>query len=165
MIKRAAAAIPMLALIAGCVTNPIPDDYPGPTATIRDTAIQEGPSRAAFFYVAEVDGAQVRNALMASRSANYGQGNRMTAKDASRKVPARKLVLKLEARTAHGAPIAEIFNSANMYSASAVVTLDAKPDAVYVVKGMLTAGTRTVWLEDAASGQRVGQVAAGDPSK
>jgi hypothetical protein len=163
MRKRTAATISMLALIAGCVSNPVPEDYSGPTATIRDTAVQEGASRGSFFYVAEVDGMQIRNALTASRAANYGRGNLITAKDASRKVPARKLVLKLEARTAHGAPIAELFNSANMYSASAVVTLDAKPDAVYVVKGVLTAGTRTVWLEDAASGQRVGELTTDRP--
>ena len=163
---KATAVLGVLSVVlGGCASNPVPDDYTGPTAVIRDTAIQQGTSRAVFFYVSEVDGKLVPNALSASRSASYGRGNQISARAGSRRVPAQRVVLKLEARTAHGAPIAEIFNSQNMYSASAVVTLNARPGAIYVVKGTLTHGDRRVWLEDATSGERVGEQANIEPPK
>jgi hypothetical protein len=142
--------------LAACVSNPLPDGYAGPTATIRDTAVPQGTTRAMFFYVSEIDGQQVRNALHETRGRNQGRGNFITPIPYERKVPVRKVVLKLEARSAHGAPIAEILNSANMYSAEDAIALDVKPNAVYVVKGELTHGSRKVWLEDASTGEQVG---------
>lgn len=154
--KTAFALAVLFGTLFGCTSNPIPDGYQGATATIRDTAVPQGTTRAVFFYVSEVDGRQIENSLSLSRIGSYGKGNTITTPIAERKVPAQRLILKLEARTAYGAPIVEMWNSASMYAADALIALDAKPDAVYVVRGMLTHGTRDVWLEDATTDQRVG---------
>ena len=60
----------VLALLAltGCATPPIPPNYSGPVATIRDTAVSETSNRAKFFYLSEIDGQAIDNVLTAKRS-------------------------------------------------------------------------------------------------
>jgi hypothetical protein len=150
------ACIAILALSA-CATSPIPEGYTGPTATIRDWAVPESSTRARFFYVSEVDGRTIRNSLAATRAANSGRGFSLAPVVIERKVPATVLRLKLEARTAYGAPIQELVMAARMYSVEAVIEAELKPNVTYLVRGQLEEGKTAVWLEEEGSGERIGR--------
>jgi len=76
-----------------------------------------------------------------------------------RQVPAAVVKLKLEARTAYGAPIQELVMAASMYSVEEVVEAELRPGTRYVVRGQLEEGKTAVWLEEHESGQRVGRMA------
>jgi len=142
--------------VVGCATNPIPEGYTGPKALIRDSGTTQSSEKGEFFYLSAVNGKTIEDSLSATREANYGRGFAMTPKIIEREVPAQELQLKLEARVAYAAPILELANSRELYSATQTITLEAKPNAVYIVKGQLTEGNSSVWLEDMATGERVG---------
>jgi hypothetical protein len=150
------ACIAMLAL-AGCATSPVPEGYTGPTATIRDWAVPESSTRARFFYVSEVDGRMIRTSLAATRSQNYGRGFSLAPVVIERQVPATVLRLKLEGRTAYGAPIQELVLAAKMYSVEAIIEAELKPNVTYLVRGQLEEGKTAVWLEEEGSGERIGR--------
>jgi hypothetical protein len=143
--------------LAGCATSPVNEGYTGPTATIRDSANMESDSRALFFFVSEVDGKHVPDSLTHTRSTNYGKGFILTPSIIERKVPARPTILKLEGRTAYGAPIQEIVMASQMYEVTDVIEFEPKPNGRYVVQGTLQPGQKSVWLEDEATHQRVGK--------
>ncbi|MEA3156347.1 MAG: hypothetical protein QOK44_3936 [Betaproteobacteria bacterium] len=151
-----AACLTVIAL-SGCVTSPIPEGYTGPTATIRDSALSDSSTRARFFYVSEVDGRSIRTSLQATRSANHGRGFSLSPAVIERQVPAAVVKLKLEGRTAYGAPIQELVMAARMYSVEEVVEAELRPGTRYVVKGRLEEGKTAVWLEEQESRQRVGR--------
>jgi hypothetical protein len=141
--------------LCGCITTPIPENYSGPIATIRDTAISETPSRAQFYYVSEIDGQRIRTVLGATRLANQGRGFSLTPVTFARDVPAKSSTLTLEGRISYGAPIQEIVNSSTVYSVERKVTFTPESNKTYVVKGVLTAERKEVWLEEAATGKRI----------
>jgi hypothetical protein len=151
------ACIAILAL-SGCATSPIPEGYTGPTAIIRDSAFSDSSSRARFFYVSEIDGKMIRTSLAASRAQSHGRGFSLAPVVIERQVPATRLRLKLEGRTAYGAPIQELFMAARMYSVEAVVEAELKPNATYVVRGHLDDKKSSVWLEDDSSGEQIGRI-------
>lgn len=145
-------------ILTGCATyNPIPDGYTGPTCPITDSSQSVDSSRARFFYVSEIDGNRVENNLTATRQANYGRGFMMTPASKYRDIPAKKVVLKLEARVEYAAPILALTSSSKAANAEQVIELDAKPGAAYVVRGILSESRSEVWLEDIMSGERVGK--------
>lgn len=141
--------------LGGCMTAPIPQDYTGPIATIRDSAISESGSRAQFYYLSQISGQRVDNILGKTRIANRGRGFSLTPVEFRRDLPARQSTLKIEARVGYGAPIQEILNTSTMYSVERTMTLDLESNKTYVVKGILTADKQEVWLEDEATGTRV----------
>lgn len=147
----------VLALISlsGCVTAPIPANYSGPIATIRDTAVSESSNRAQFFFLSEIDGQKVDNVLFATRRANSGRGFSLSTIPFARDVPAITSMLKLEARIGYGAPIQELLNSGTVYTTERTISLRPESNKTYVVKGTLTADQKEVWLEDAETGKRV----------
>ena len=140
--------------LSGCVTSPIPDNYSGPLATIRDTAIPETANRSQFFFLAEVDGQPVSNARSVSKSANSGRGFGLAPKPFSREVAAKQSTFTLKAEVEYGAPIQAMLNAGTLYKAEKKVTFTPQSKRTYVVKGTLSADKQDVWLEDDA-GQRV----------
>lgn len=152
--KKALACALVLAS-AACVTPPIPENYSGPIAIIRDTAASESANRAQFFYLSEIDGRKVENVLMASRKANAGRGFSMSTVDFARDVPAKASTLLLEGRVAYGAPIQEIINSGTVYTVQKTLNFTPESNKAYVVKGVLSAERKEVWLEEVATGKRI----------
>jgi hypothetical protein len=144
-------------VLSSCVTAPIPSNHAGPTARIRDTAIAESSRRAQFYYVAEIDGQKIDNALFETRKTNSGRGFSQVVADApfERDVAARPTTLKLRATIAYGAPILEIANASTVYAVEKTINFLVQPYKSYVVKGQLTADKQDVWLEDFITGQRV----------
>ena len=97
------------------------------------------------------------HSLQATRSANSGRGFSLVPIVIERQVPAAVVNLKLEARTAYGAPIQELAMAARMYSVEEVVEAELRPGTRYVVRGQLRRGQDC----GVARGTRVG--AAGRP--
>ncbi len=145
----------VLAVLSGCATNPLPKDYGGPIATVRDTAISETPSRAHFYYLDQINGQTIPNVIGETRKANHGRGFSLNPVSYQREVPAQTSELKLKARVGYGAPIHELLNASTVYSTERVVNVKLESNKSYVVKGVLTATRQDVWLEDAMTGKRV----------
>lgn len=153
--KRLPLIIAIILILAGCVTPPVPENYSGPLASIDDSAQSETANRAQFFFLSEIDGNPVRNILMATRSANSGRGFSLNAVPFSRDIPAKKSTLTLQGAISYGAPIQAILNSGTLYAAEKRITFAPDPNKRYVVKGVLTADKREVWLEERATGKRI----------
>lgn len=159
MNKQAASLLCGLACAAGlaaCATAPIPKDYAGPLAAIQDSATSEAASRTQFFYLSKIDGRSVTNVLGETRRANQGRGFSMTPAAYKRDLPARAASLTLEARVSYGAPIQEMKNASTVYSTERTLNVTLESNKTYVVKGILSADKKEVWLEDAATGNRGG---------
>src|ERR1051325_4395025 len=105
-----------LLTLSACVSSPIPENYSGPLATIRDSGFLETANRAQFFYLSEIDGKKIDNVLSASKKANAGRGFSMSTVEHARDVPAKASTLVLEGRVSYGAPIQEIMNSSTVYT-------------------------------------------------
>jgi hypothetical protein len=144
-------------ILTACATPSVPPDYTVPLAKVRDNAARETPARVRYFYLAEIDGKSVENAMTRMRQANYGRGFNSMALNLVRPIPARFMVVKLEGRIAYGAPIQEIVMFATMYEANAYIEFAPDPDAEYSVDGELTEQKREVWLQNTA-GERVGKI-------
>jgi hypothetical protein len=65
--------------------------------------------------------------------------------------------VKLEGRTAYGAPIQEIAMAARMYSIDEFIEFEPKPDGQYTVIGQLEEGKTVIWLRDSATGEAIGK--------
>lgn len=164
MFDRLLTMVSLLVLVQGCApTALVPADYAGPTATVVDTASGGGSDGGVFFVLAQVDGKMVRNSLDESSAASQGRGFLLTIQHVQRRVFAGKTRLKLLARVAYAAPIQEIFRAGRIYSVQGEVEVDLKRDRRYRVNGVLDAFRREVWLEEAESGEIVGQKIIGAP--
>jgi hypothetical protein len=153
--RNAFYCIVALSILCGCTTTPIPKDYSGPIATIRDSAMAENSNRSQFYFLSEIDGRAIDNVLLATRKANKGHGFSLSPITFSRDVPARTSKLKLEARIGYGAPIQEMLNTATVYTAETILSFSPESNKTYIVKGRLTADKKEVWLEEVETGKRI----------
>ncbi len=143
--------------LTACATNPVPDNYTGPLATIRDSTQSETSNRAQFYFLSEINGRRVDNVLIATKVANNGRGFSLNTASYGRDLPAKPVTVTLEGRISYGAPIQEIFNMGTVYTVEKKVSFTPESNKTYVVKGVLTAERKDVWLEDAETGKRVDQ--------
>jgi hypothetical protein len=72
--KRFAVAASLVVL--GCATNPIPEGYTGPKATVRDSGASEGASKVSFYYLSAVNRKTVNESLSETRQENTDAGFR-----------------------------------------------------------------------------------------
>jgi len=153
------ATIAWLALsITGCVTYApsVPDGYVGPQAVLDDSAKTHSSSKADFFVVEQIDGANVNNSLNETRRRNQGRGMFMTPYFISRPLVAEKpLKVTIKGRTHYAAPIQEILGT--VYQVEGIVEFTPKANTRYVVRGELSESYSAVWIEEAESRQPVGQ--------
>lgn len=153
--KMLFAGLACVALMAGCTTTPVPKDYAGPLATIRDTALSESGSRSQFYFLSEIDGRRIDNMLGETRKVNSGRGFSLAPVAYRRDLPAQAAKLKIEGRVAYGAPIQEMLNVSTLYAVERTISVKLDSNKSYVVKGILTAEKREVWLEEQETGRRV----------
>ena len=140
-------------------------------ASVQDTASQDDstPSGTRFFVIAEINGKPVeRDAATASVSASRGMGSNMRVVEVERPVPSGRVRLKLRGSIGHSAPIQSIFaaiKSDGPREAVGVVDVALKPDARYLVNGVIDELRTEVWLEDVQSQQVVpgSRIAAAPP--
>jgi hypothetical protein len=136
-----------------------PAGYPGPVATIEDSFTQDsGSSRADFFVLYRLDGRDIDNALVDTVTQNEGRGLAMKPIGRQRLVPARQARFYLLGRSHYAAPIQELAGKA--YLIAGEISFVPVAGARYVVKGSLTADRSSIWLEDASTGQRAGDLLA-----
>jgi hypothetical protein len=147
--------------LTGCATfEPVPQEYTGPTATLRDTGFSEDGTKAQLFAAAEIDGNRIMNAFWASANASQGRGASLTTVLPERKVKAAPMKVTLKASHATGAPIAAMASqlAGTFFSVEGVVDFTPKADGKYVVKGELKKDKSSVWIEDIETGKPVTQV-------
>ena len=148
-------------LATGCATyEPVPKEYTGPTATLRDTGTSEVGSKAQMFAAMEIDGNRIMNAFWASADASQGRGNSLSMVLPERKVKASPIKVTLKGSHATGAPIAAIASqmAGTFFSVEGVVDFTPKPDGKYVVKGELKKEKSMVWIEDVETGRPVSAI-------
>lgn len=143
----------ILLLFTGCASSPLPENYSGATAIIRDSVVPINNSRAKFFWVSKVDGRTIESSPEKTRIENYGRGLNMQPKIVERKVAAQKLTVRIEAGISFAADILALTNKS--YAVGGEVELKAEPNKVYVVKGTISPETSSVWIEEAATGKVV----------
>jgi hypothetical protein len=137
-------------VLSACATTskPVPDGYRGPTAILKDsTRAVPGDKCGDFFFLYEYNGKAADNAMQASARDNAGSGPVFTVvKGFSRMVPARTATIFIAGRTHCAAPIMEMVGTVRLVGGEVEFTPEA--DAVYVIKGELTADHSAVWIED-----------------
>lgn len=143
-------------VLSGCASyEPVPKEYTGPTATVRDTGFSEDGTKAQMFAVTEIDGNRVMNAFWASAIASHGRGASLTTVFTERKVKAAPMKITLRASHATGAPIHALASqmAGTFFSVEGVVEFTPQAGNVYVVKGELKKEKSSVWIEDTATGR------------
>jgi len=158
-VRNLAALIAATAL-AGCATyNPIPEGYTGPIATITDSGHAEDGSKAQLFALTDIDGNHIMNSFWASANASEGRGFSLTVVISERKIPAKPMKATLKASHTTAAPIHAIASkmAGTFFSVEGTADFEPKPNGKYVVKGELSKGGSSVWIEDLDTGQIVSQ--------
>lgn len=111
-----------------------------------------------FFFVQGVDGAtEPQNNMDASIRASHGQGRSMSFVKVEHPVPAGKHRIKLVGQYAYAAPVDSLFHSAANYRVEGEVEVTLLPAVEYRVRGVLEEFRQEVWLEESATGNRVGE--------
>ena len=154
-------AVSMFCLLQACATTAPPVE--GPSATIVDTASDDGRGGGAFFVLTEYDGKPVPDALRSSLRASFGMGAYLRIVAVERAVPARKVKLKLLGRYAYAAPIIGLLSNPPE-STTGFVEVELQAGQRYRVNGVLDKLRSEVWLEEADSGRIVSAKLAAAPS-
>jgi len=153
--KKSIWLILAVALLSGCVSNPVPKDYTGPLAYISDSTAPSETPGVDFFVLDAVNGQAIQDSISATMSANYGRGFYMDPKVIGRDVPAREASFEVLGMTHYAAPILAMTNT--VYKLNGTVTFTPAPNGRYVIKGKLGAGYSAVWIEEVDTGKIVGQ--------
>jgi hypothetical protein len=144
------AALLTCLLLAGCVSDPVPQDYSGPVANVMDSYTPRANDSADFFYVATLNGKKIDNNLATTIQANAGGGFAMSPMAYQRNIPIEPSTLNIVGRTHYAAPILEL--AGTVYEVSGNVSFTPKPNHHYLVKGVLGPTYSAVWIEDSADG-------------
>ncbi len=156
--KNAFALVAALSL-AGCAAyQPVPEGYTGATAKLADSGdYVDGYTKGQIFSLMEVDGQWIRSSFSASEQASRGQGFTLAMNLQERLLPARTMIVKLRGSHATGAPIHAVMAMAagTYFSVEGSVSFTPQPDMLYVVKGNLSKGASSVWIEELISGKVV----------
>ncbi len=150
-------AFSIILMISGCATYApsLPENYSGPTALVEDSAKVHSNSKADFFVVNEVDGAEIDNSMGETFRRNYGRGMSMTPYYLNRRIVAEKpLKLTVLGRTVYAAPILAFTNK--VYQIKGVVEFVPKANVNYIVRGELSQSHSSVWVEEVADNSIVG---------
>lgn len=143
--------------LGGCATftSPIPENYNGPLATIKDSVKSYSLRKADFFYLSHIDEKRIEDSLSKTRQVNYGRGMNMSPVVLERKVPSHPSTFKVVGRTEYAAPILALTNT--VYEVSGDVKFSPEKDRTYIVKGELGESYSAVWIEDVATNALVGE--------
>lgn len=146
-------------LLAGCAAKLVPDDYKGPTATIRDSHANytEGgqitSDHAEFFVLAAADGAEVQNSFSQTFAAAEGVS---AFRVHERKIPIKPMQVTLKGLAYYPSSTGSIKDPHRVYETQRTVSFSPAAGVTYTVRGKADQRRVTVWIED-ANGQRVAQ--------
>ncbi|ROH87025.1 hypothetical protein ED236_04865 [Pseudomethylobacillus aquaticus] len=107
-----------------------------------------------IFYVTHVDGREIENSLIKTRTTNRGRGLAITAQLLENRIPARATTVYIVGRTEYAAPILALTNT--VYQVKGSVEFIPEPDKRYVVRGELGETYSAVWIEEEASSLLMG---------
>lgn len=144
----------LLTLIVGCATlyTPVPDGYIGAVAQVEDTFDNKRSSIAHFYELAKVNGQNIERSWGATRGRNYGRGFHFEPVMITRKLPTIPLEVTLEAYRFFSTDGQGMFS--DNYSLQHTFSFTPKASELYRVKGDVSVGRTSVWLED-SNGNRV----------
>lgn len=143
--------------LQGCATftSPIPENYTGPVATIKDSVMAYSSAKADLFYLTHVEERRIEDSRSRTLKVNYGRGLNMTPVVLERKVPARTSTFKVVGRTEYAAPILALTNA--VYQVTGDIKIAPEKDKTYIVKGELGENYSAVWIEDMETNSVVGE--------
>jgi hypothetical protein len=145
-------------LLAGCaMTDPLPDGYAGPTASIQDSIEQRSDLSIAVFFVSQVNGKAVENAYSRTVEVNKGRGLAMEPQNYHRVVAAAPMTIKIDAAMHFAAPIVGILNLGSNYDLSGEMPFTPEAGHNYRVMGELGEHHCAVWMIDLATDSQVGR--------
>jgi hypothetical protein len=159
--KPSLAAILALSLTACAASyQPVPEGYAGPVASLGDTVVTAGRTRARIFAAAEIDGKTVANSFTASAQASAGAAFALTTRVVERQVPIRPMMVKIRGSDTTAAPIEALALAAagKLYSVEGVVSFAPLAGHKYFVVGILKASGSTIWIQDAETAQAVTEI-------
>lgn len=145
--------------LMGCASNPLPDDYAGQTATVKDSHANyvepDGmkPEHVELFAMTHADGKLIKNTRNNTIAATQtNSAGRLIIVGAERKVPIRPLKVEL---------VGQIHSSGPLFAPSTgqtqrTVSFTPVAGETYVVRGRLAETASDVWIET-AGGKRVTQ--------
>lgn len=148
-----------LVLLQACASAPpagvVPPGSTVPAATVLDSATGGGRGGGVFYFVDEIDGAQIPSIVDTSLRASRGLGVQMLISSHRRRLETGPHKLKLVGAVEYAAPIQSIFSS-KKYRVEGVIDVTLRADVDYVVRGQVDAMKREVWLEEVDTGAIVG---------
>lgn len=152
------ALLMVASVLAGCATShkpTIPYGYTGPRSSVNDTVKVYSNSKADLFYVSDVNGSKIDDALGSTRIKNQNHGFNMEAVALQHEIPVQLTTLNIVGRTEYAAPILAFTNT--VYEVKGIVEFTPEPNKTYVVRGVLGENYSAVWVEDLGSGAVVGK--------
>jgi hypothetical protein len=156
--KLFAALILATTLVACAAYQPVPEGYAGPTAKVADTGnYVDAYTKGQIFALMEVDGQRIKDSFWASSMASNGQGFTLAMDLQERQVPVRPMKVTLRGSHVTGAPIHAIMAKAagTYFTVEGTVSFTPQANTLYVVKGALSSGASSVWIEELISGKVV----------
>lgn len=154
---RYAILTAIVLMLAGCASNPLPDDYAGQTALVKDSHANyvepDGmkPEHVELYAMMELDGKIIRNAVGSTTGASVNAGQ-MRVIGGVRRVPIRTMKVGLRAFVYYPSLFAKNF----VHDTRRTVNFMPVAGETYVVRGRLADTGSDVWIET-ASGKRVTQ--------
>ena len=138
----------LLVGLTGCASmeSPVPENYSGATAVIRDTVKEYSSSKSDLFSLEAIDDRKIPNSRFATRTANQGRGFIMEPVVVERKVKAEESTFEIVARTEYAAPALALTNK--VYQVKGRVHFAPVKGKSYLVKGELGDTYSSVWIED-----------------
>ena len=163
--KKIALLIVATVILNGCATfqPSIPEDYTGPTSSIKDTAKTIDSGKADFFYLSHIDGKEIENSLIKSMRASYGQGDFLSVVLLNNSVSAEKHIFTIVGRTTYAMPIRAL--AGTVFEVKGDVSFSPISNEEYVVKGRLSDEQSVVWIERISNGEIIDKIEVEGPSK
>lgn len=163
IMKRRALLVCVL-LLAGCsAPKLVPDDYAGPTATVRDSSVSAGQGSSGhsqYFALIAVDGKEVPNSFSQTFAGAEGYANFQAHE---RKVPVRPMKVTLLAGVHFPKGLkgpGGTFGADQILAVAGQRTVSFSPTAgeSYIVRGKADAQESAAWIET-SGGRRVTEIA------
>ena len=146
--RRLLSITVLLLTLSGCAiySTPVPDNYNGPIAVVKDSINVYSSSKVDFFYMDKFEGKRIENSRSKTIEVNDGRGMHMQPVVLERFIPVKEAVVKIVGRTVYAAPILSFTNT--VYEVSGDVIFKPEQDKTYVVKGILGEDYSAVWIEE-----------------
>ena len=141
--------------LIGCasVEKPIPDSYEGPTAKVYDSMLSSDTRKGEFCVLEAMDGKRITNSIAETIQRGQGKGLTLYPWVTDRRLPARAMRASLRCQTVYAAPILAL--AGTVLEVKGVVDFNPAADGRYVIKGVLSETSSSVWIEDRETGAQV----------